>query len=123
MKRLHLYLLCIASYIVFVSQAIAQPPAQSSAVAADEAAIVAAIRANEASLAKSFNAGNADEVARFFLANGELIDEIGNIYQGQSEVKSVLTSLFEQYPGTVLTLNIESIRVAGPVVVEEELVL
>jgi uncharacterized protein (TIGR02246 family) len=54
-----------------------------------------------------------------FLPQGELIDEDGNVYQGQQEIKELLTKFFGKFPGAKLVLDIESIRVVGPVAIEE----
>src|SRR5262249_15794222 len=79
----------------------------------------AAVRAADEQLVKAFNAGKADEVAALFLAKGELIDEQGTIYQGQQEIKDLLTKFFAKFPGAKLTLNVDSTRVVGPVAIEE----
>ena len=54
-----------------------------------------------------------------FLPNGELIDEDGTVYQGTQEIRGLLTAFFDKFPGAKLTLNIESIRQAGPISIEE----
>jgi uncharacterized protein (TIGR02246 family) len=79
----------------------------------------AAIRASEEQLVKLFNAGKADELAAMFLPKGELVDEQGIVYAGQPAIKDLLTKFFAKYPGAKLTLNIDSIRVIGPVAFEE----
>ncbi len=70
-------------------------------------------------MAKAFNAGQADEVAGMFLPQGELIDEEGVVYQGQTEIKNLLAAFFSRFPGAKLTLDIESIRLVGPVAIDE----
>ena len=54
-----------------------------------------------------------------FLPEGELIDEEGTVYQGQQEIKDLLSAFFAKFPGTKLSLDIESIRLVGPVAIEE----
>jgi uncharacterized protein (TIGR02246 family) len=54
-----------------------------------------------------------------FLPNGELIDEAGVVYQGQKEIQALLAAFFKQYPGAKLALEIESVRLVGPVAIEE----
>src|SRR5689334_5105918 len=76
-----------------------------------------AVRKSAQQLAKSFNAGKADEVAQMFLPKGELIDEEGTIYQGRQEIKSLLAAFFTRYPGAKLTLDIETVRVVGPIAI------
>ncbi len=70
-------------------------------------------------LAAAFNGGKADEVAAMFLAKGELIDEKGTVYQGPAEVKDLLTAFFEKFPGTQMKDEIDSIRLVGPVAIQE----
>ncbi|MCE9552724.1 MAG: nuclear transport factor 2 family protein [Planctomycetes bacterium] len=68
---------------------------------------------------KAFNAGKADELTEMFLPKGELIDEEGTIYQGQREIKDLLSGFFAKFPGAKLALDIQSIRLVGPVAIEE----
>ena len=84
-----------------------------------EDAAIAAVRKSAQQVMKLFNAGNGDDVAGMFLPKGELIDEAGVVYQGQQEIKDLLQSFFKQFPGAKLTLDIESIRLVGPVAIEE----
>lgn len=86
---------------------------------AQDNAETAPIRAADEQFVKAFNAGKADEMAAMFLAKGELIDEAGNAYQGQAAIKDLLTKFFAKYPGAKLTIEVESIRVVGPVAIEE----
>lgn len=88
------------------------------AVAQEDPAI-SIIRGSSEKLAAAFNAGKAEEMAAMFLPKGELIDEEGTVYQGQAEVKDLLTAFFEKFPGTKMQNEIESIRLVGPVAIEE----
>ena len=58
-------------------------------------------------------------LASMFLAKGELIDEEGTVYQGEKEIKDLLTAFFKKFPGTKLAMDIESVRIVGPVAIEE----
>lgn len=102
------------------AKAVPKPPAPADAsldaVSDPEAA---PIRAADEKLVNAFDAGKVDDLAALFLPKGELIDEHGTIYQGQQEVKELLTRYFAKFPGVKLTLNVESIRVIGPVAIEE----
>ncbi len=84
-----------------------------------EDAAIAAIRKSAEQVVQLFNAGNADDMAAAFLPNGELIDEKGAIYHGQPEIKALLGAFFKQFPGAKLALGIESVRLAGPVAIDE----
>ena len=88
------------------------PPAQDDSS-------VASIRASSAKIESAFNAGKVDDLASMFLANGELIDEQGTIYQSEQEIKEILNALFEKFPGIQVSLNTESIRAIGPTAIEE----
>ncbi len=54
-----------------------------------------------------------------FLAKGELIDEAGTIYQGQQEIKALVTAFIAKFPGSQMKNEIESIRIVGPVAIQE----
>jgi uncharacterized protein (TIGR02246 family) len=92
-----------------------------TAATADEQddAATAAVRKSAGSLTTAFNAGKVDEIASMFLPKGELIDEKGTVYQGQLEIRGLLNAFFERFPGAKLALEIESIRVVGPIAIEE----
>ncbi len=95
------------------------------AVAAEPAAnekddsTVADVRKSAATLETAFNAGKVDEITDIFLPKGEVIDEKGTEYQGHKEIKDLLTSFFEKFPGAQLSIHVESVRVAGPVAIDE----
>jgi uncharacterized protein (TIGR02246 family) len=84
-----------------------------------EDAAIASVRESAQQVAKSFNAGKADEVAAAFLDAGELIDEQGVVHQGQPQIQELLSAFFTQFPGAKLALDIESIRLVGPVAIDE----
>jgi len=88
-------------------------------LAAGDDADTTAIRAADEQLVKAFNAGKAEELAAMFLPKGELVDEEGIVYQGQPAIKDLLTKYFEKFPGAKLTMEVDSIRVIGPVAFEE----
>ena len=106
----------------FIGLAVLVAAAVSFAVSPASAqtdADTAAIRAADEQLVKAFNAGKADELAAMFLPTGELVDEEGVVYQGQRAIKDLLTKFFAKFPGVKLTLEVDSIRVIGPVAFEE----
>jgi uncharacterized protein (TIGR02246 family) len=77
------------------------------------------IHASDEKLVAAFNAGKSDEIAALFLPNGELVDEDGTIYQGRKEIEELLKKFFAKFPGAQLTIEVESIRIIGPVAIEE----
>ncbi len=78
-----------------------------------------AVRKAAEQLTTAFNAGKTDDVVAMFLPQGELIDEEGTVYQGSKEIKALLEAFFARFPGAKLSVNIESIRLLGPIAIEE----
>jgi uncharacterized protein (TIGR02246 family) len=94
-------------------------PMIGSIAFAQEDPAAAEIRKESDKLTAAFSSGKADEVAAMFLAKGELIDEAGTVYQGQPEIKALVTAFVEKFPGTQMTNEIESIRVLGTIAIQE----
>lgn len=94
-------------------------PAKPAAAPDATEATTKSIRAGAEKLVLAFNSGKADEVAALFMADGELVDEGGTVYQGQKEIQELASGFFTRFPETKLTIDIESIRLAGPVAIEE----
>lgn len=101
----------------------AAPAVQNAPVAAPTAAAtnpeVAAIHAADQRLVKAFNAGKADEAAALFHPQAEFTDEEGVTYQGRAAIQELLAKFFAKFPGAKLTMEVESIRVTGPVAIED----
>jgi uncharacterized protein (TIGR02246 family) len=91
----------------------------SPLVVGQEEPAIAEIRKDAEKLATAFSAGKAEEVAAMFLAKGELIDEVGTVYQGQQEIKDLVTAFFAKFPGAQMRNEIDSIRTVGPVAIVE----
>jgi len=89
-----------------------------AADSADDAAI-AAVRNSGEKVVAAFNAGKVDEAADMFLPKGELIDEEGTVYQGPQQIKELFAAFFQQFPGAKLAIEVESIRLVGPVAIDE----
>ncbi len=98
------------------AQTTSTPQAETSKL---DSTSVELVTARSVAMTTAFNAGKADEVANFFVPTGELIDETGTIYQGQKEISDILAALFERFPGVQLSLDRESVRAVGPMIVEE----
>ncbi|MFO0896750.1 MAG: SgcJ/EcaC family oxidoreductase [Pirellulales bacterium] len=79
----------------------------------------AAVRKAAEQLAVAFDAGKTDEIVAMFVPQGEVIDEEGTVYQGAKEIKALLEAFFARFPGAKLSVNIESIRLLGPIAIEE----
>jgi len=114
MRKRSLLSICLAAAIA-AAFCIAAPAANAQQPDAD----TAAIRTASAQLVKAFNAGHTDELAAMFLPKGELVDAEGVVYEGQAAIKDLLTKYFAKFPGAKLKLEIDSIRVIGPVAFEE----
>ena len=84
-----------------------------------EDAVIDSVRTSSEEAALAFNAGKVDDLAAMFLPEGELIDEEGVVYQGHQEIKDLLSAFFEKFPESKLAIDIESIRLTGPVAIEE----
>ncbi len=80
---------------------------------------IVAVRKSAESLTAAFNAGKVDALAAVFLPQGELIDEEGTVDQGQAEIKGLPTAFFGKFPGAKLSNDVESVRLVGPVAIEE----
>lgn len=79
----------------------------------------AAVRKTAEQFAAAFNGGKPDAVVAMLFPDGELIDENGTVHKGAAEIKPLLTAFYEQFPGAKLALDIESVRLVGPVAIEE----
>ncbi len=80
---------------------------------------VAEIKNQSERLKEALNGGKSEEVAAMFIAKGELIDENGTIYQGREEIKELLTAFVGKFPGAQTSIENESIRIVGPVAIQE----
>ncbi len=89
------------------------------AAESQDAAGNAAIRKSAEHVAIAINAGKSADAASMFLANGELIDENGVVYRGRQEIESLLDAFFKRFPGAKLAMNVESVRIVGPVAIDE----
>lgn len=65
-------------------------------------------------MVKAFNAGSAEELSGWFVPKAELVDEEGNVYQGQEELTTVFKKFFTQFPGAKLAMTIDATRSLGP---------
>ncbi len=113
-------LLCAACLMMSQAGLHAQQATETaSASKTQEEAAIAAVSEESSKVLSAFNAGKVDELASMFMSRGEIIDELGNVYRGEKEIKEILTSLFERFPGATLALAPESIRLVGPIAIEE----
>lgn len=78
-----------------------------------QAAIESAVKAAAAATVEAFNAGDAAGLAALFAAEGELIDEDGNVFTGTDEVKDLFSRFFERFPGAELAMEVDAARPLG----------
>ena len=79
-----------------------------------------AVKAAAAATVEAFNAGDASRMAALFAADGELIDEDGNVFTGRAEVTELFSRFFEKFPGAELALEVDAARPLGDDLVVEE---
>ena len=85
-----------------------------------EDALIDAVAALEESFTKAFNEGKPEALVELFAPEAELITEVGNLYRGKEELKAAFTRFFEEFPGTKVGFDIESIRPLGANLAIEE---
>lgn len=100
-----------------------EPAAVVSAAAeptAGDAKLRDAIRQAAAATVKAFNAADAKSLAGLFDAEGELVDEAGNVFTGRDEVAELFTAFFERFPGATLEMEVLDVRPLGEDLAVEE---
>jgi uncharacterized protein (TIGR02246 family) len=89
-------------------------------ITADDSPQLTVMQAAADAYVKDFNAAKPEAVAAHFLPQGELIDDEGNVYQGQEELQKLFSQYFATFPGATLDLNIESVHeVSDGMLIEE----
>jgi uncharacterized protein (TIGR02246 family) len=125
-----LYALSVGMAVAIGTAASAQnPPRQenpaqgNAAPAAAESGSVDAERSNIEAVtglvAALFNAGQAEPLAGLFLPEGELVDDEGNSHRGREPIQELLSEYFAKYPGARLSAQTDSLRIVGPLAIEE----
>lgn len=115
---------CSAMFSASVSAqsapATAQPvPANAQAASAQGVPGTVEIQKITLDLTNAFNSAKVDDLAAMFLADGELIDEGGTVYKGTEAIKDLLKKFFAKFPGTQMEIVVDSIRLVGPVAIQE----
>ncbi|MCE9525013.1 MAG: nuclear transport factor 2 family protein [Planctomycetales bacterium] len=111
--------LVLSVTVVLAKEAQPKRAATPATASSPDDAAIAQVRKSSEQVTTAFNAGKVDELASMFLAKGEIIDEEGTVYQGEKEIKELLSAFFKKFPGTKLAMEIESVRIVGPVAIEE----
>ncbi len=77
---------------------------------AHEAQAAAAIRATARAFVDAFDRGDAKQLAAHWAANGEYIDESGNVYSGREAIAQGYSEFFADRPGAKMHLTVTSVR-------------
>ena len=108
-----------AMNLTIVSLLVVAGAAKRGLGAGQDDAAIAAVRKSVEQFSAAFNAGKVDGLASMFLPKGEVIDENGSVYQGPQEIKGLLNAFFQKFPGAKLAIDVQSVRLVGPVAIEE----
>jgi uncharacterized protein (TIGR02246 family) len=82
------------------------------------------VRANAAAFVEAYNRQDAKAIAGQFAAQGEFVDQDGNVFTGPEAIGEEFAAFFEAFPEARLELEVESVRqVAASVAVEEGVVV
>ena len=109
----------VAGWLVALGLGLLSLAASTGNVWAQEDTGPAEVREQAGKYVQTFNEAKPAEIVAFFSPKGEFIDESGTVYQGRKEMQALLTTYFTKFPGVKLTANIETLRAAGPLVIEE----
>lgn len=70
--------------------------------------------------ANAYNAHDSKAIANLFVADAELVDTSGTVFQGQEVIREEYEAFFNAHPDATLTIHVESVRMVGPSVAIEE---
>ena len=79
-----------------------------------------AIRLAADAFAAAYNAGDAQAIARLFVADGEIVNEEGQSTAGREAIEQEFAGIFKEHPKTHMDLAIGSIRFIGPEMAVED---
>jgi uncharacterized protein (TIGR02246 family) len=92
-----------------------KPPAGDKADSAD-----AAVRKVEAEFVRAFNAGDARGVAALWTSEGEYVGPDGEAIRGRDGIEKEYAAFFQNNPKATLEVRIESVRLLGRHVAQED---
>src|SRR5262245_42924964 len=72
-----------------------------------------AIRQTAEAFMKAFNAGDARAVAALWTADGDYVDEHGEVFRGRDAIEKMYATLFAHARGVKIEITIDSIRFLG----------
>jgi uncharacterized protein (TIGR02246 family) len=91
-------------------------PAQQPDTTKEEAALFKKAEA----FAAAFNKGDAKAVAAFYTANADVVNIEGEHVKGRKAIEEDYQKLFSEVKGAKLTIQIKSVRIAGPALALED---
>jgi uncharacterized protein (TIGR02246 family) len=78
-----------------------------------------AIQAVAGVFIRAYDAGDASAVAALYTEDAELIDEFGDGLEGRPAIHDFYARMFQERPGTKITVSMASLRFLGPDVARE----
>jgi uncharacterized protein (TIGR02246 family) len=79
-----------------------------------------AIRLVVDAFSKAYNSGDAKTIASLFVADGEIVNEEGEIVQGREGIQRTFADIFKAHPKSQIKVSIQSLRFVGPAVAMED---
>jgi len=114
-KRAPVVVLLVSGLLIYVGLTARgqTPPKAADAPQPSSPAADAALPELSRAYAKEFNAADAKAIADEYLADGEMVDDAGNIFRGRPAIEKEMTAYFKQSAGAKVQLDVESIRMIG----------
>ena len=78
-----------------------------------------AIQAVASVFTRAYDAGDANAVAALYTEDAELMDEFGDVVEGRAALHDFYARMFQERPGTKITVVMTSLRFLGPDVAKE----
>jgi uncharacterized protein (TIGR02246 family) len=97
-----------------------QPATAKTAPARADEAAEAAIRRLAEAFAVAYNAADARTIAAGFTADGEFVDEQGQVIQGREAIERHFTDVFRELPKARVRIIVESVKLLAPNIAIEE---
>jgi len=98
----------------------AAPKAQAPKVIPDDGGAEATIRKSAEAFTDSYTAHDAKAIAATFAADGEFINEEGQVVAGRQAIQAHFEGLFQNLPEAKVRLKVESVKLVAPNVAIEE---
>jgi uncharacterized protein (TIGR02246 family) len=93
--------------------AAAPPPTASAAGATGTAAAEQAIRASAEQFVAAFNRGDAKALAALWTADGDFVDEAGELTTGRAAIEEKYAAYFAAEPDAKIVISVDAVRLVG----------